>query len=75
MIVMWHLCFINFSVVVNRVATYKELDSDLFKHAAFATLDDMNLRLLTKRLNLEADIKEVTLKMTEVAETFFCKRT
>ena len=46
------------SVIVNRVATYKELDSDLFKHAAFATLDDMNLRLLTKRLNLEADIKE-----------------
>ncbi|XP_034248065.1 intraflagellar transport protein 43 homolog isoform X3 [Thrips palmi] len=46
------------SVVVNRVATYKELDSDLFKHAAFATLDDMNLRLLTKRLNVEADIKE-----------------
>lgn len=46
------------SVVINRVATYKELDSDLFKHAAFATLDDMNLRLLTKRLNLEADIKE-----------------
>lgn len=46
------------SVIVNRVATYKELDSDLFKHAAFATLDDMNLRLLTKRLNVEADVKE-----------------
>ncbi|XP_026274174.1 intraflagellar transport protein 43 homolog isoform X2 [Frankliniella occidentalis] len=46
------------SVIINRVATYKELDSDLFKHAAFATLDDMNLRLLTKRLNLEADVKE-----------------
>ncbi|KAJ1519299.1 hypothetical protein ONE63_004598 [Megalurothrips usitatus] len=46
------------TVVINRVATYKELDSDLFKHAAFATLDDMNLRLLTKRLNLESDIKE-----------------
>ncbi|KAK3909152.1 Intraflagellar transport protein 43-like protein A [Frankliniella fusca] len=46
------------SVIINRVATYKELDSDLFKHAAFATLDDMNLRLLTKRLNSEADVKE-----------------
>nr|CAD7260561.1 unnamed protein product [Timema shepardi] len=46
------------SVAVNRVATYKELDSDLLKHSAFATLDDINLQLLTKRLNLEADVKE-----------------
>ncbi|XP_069691811.1 intraflagellar transport protein 43 homolog A isoform X2 [Periplaneta americana] len=46
------------SVSVNRADTYKELDSDLFKHSAFATLDDVNLRLLTKCLNLETDIKE-----------------
>ena len=26
------------NVAVNRVDTYRELDSDLFKHAAFATL-------------------------------------
>ncbi|KAJ4443517.1 hypothetical protein ANN_05189, partial [Periplaneta americana] len=45
-------------VSVNRADTYKELDSDLFKHSAFATLDDVNLRLLTKCLNLETDIKE-----------------
>ncbi|KAJ9585296.1 hypothetical protein L9F63_002881 [Diploptera punctata] len=46
------------SVAVNRVDTYKELDSDLFKHAAFATLDDVNLRLLTRCLNLESEVKE-----------------
>nr|CAD7571062.1 unnamed protein product [Timema californicum] len=49
------------SVAVNRVATYKELDSDLLKHSAFATLDDINLQLLTKRLNLEADVKEISV--------------
>jgi intraflagellar transport protein 43 len=49
---------------VDRVDTYKELDSDLLKHAAFATLDDVSLRLLTKCLNLESEVKEVgvTLK-------------
>lgn len=44
---------------MNRVDTYKELDSDLFKHATFATLDDVSLRLLIKSLNLESEIKEV----------------
>jgi hypothetical protein len=44
---------------VNRVDTYKELDSDLFKHATFANLDDISLRLLLKSLNLESEIKEV----------------
>jgi hypothetical protein len=44
---------------VDRVDTYKELDSDLFKHTAFATLDDVSLRLLTKCLNLESEVKEV----------------
>ena len=29
------------NVAVNRVDTYKELDSDLFKHAAFATLEEV----------------------------------
>jgi hypothetical protein len=32
------------SVSVNRVATYRELDSDLLKHVAFATIDDIDLR-------------------------------
>lgn len=44
---------------MNRVDTYKELDSDLFKHATFATLDDVSLRLLIKSLNIESEIKEV----------------
>ena len=44
---------------MNRVDTYKELDSDLFKHATFASLDDVSLRLLIKSLNLESEIKEV----------------
>lgn len=46
------------SVAVNRVATYKELDSDLLRHAAFSTLDDIDLRLLTNCLSNEADIRE-----------------
>jgi len=62
----WHIYFyfiylflIFSSSTVNRVDTYKELDSDLFKHATFATLDDVSLRLLIKSLNLESEIKEV----------------
>ena len=39
------------SVAVNRVATYRELDSDLLRHVAFATIDDIDLRLLTKGKN------------------------
>jgi len=46
------------SVAVNRVATYKELDSDLFKHAAFSTLDDIDLRLLTRCMAPESAVKE-----------------
>ena len=46
------------SVTVNRVATYKELDNDLLKHVAFATLDDIDLKLLTKRMAPEAALKE-----------------
>lgn len=29
------------SVAVNRVSTYKELDSALLKHAAFSTMEDI----------------------------------
>merc|ERR1712156_1247500 len=46
------------SVAVNRVATYKELDNDLLKHVAFATLDDIDLKLLTKRMAPESALKE-----------------
>lgn len=46
------------SVAVNRVATYQELDSDLLKHAAFNTLDGIDLRLLTRCLAPENEIKE-----------------
>ena len=31
------------NVAVNRVDTYKELDNDLFKQAAFATLEEIDL--------------------------------
>ncbi|KAF2356902.1 Intraflagellar transport protein 43 [Trinorchestia longiramus] len=55
------------SVAVNRVATFKELDSDLLRHAAFSTLDDIDLRMLTEVLANEADVREVSLCMlTEV---------
>lgn len=52
------------SSTVDRVDTYKELDSDLLKHAAFATLDDVSLRLLTKCLNLESEVKEADTAWT-----------
>ena len=34
------------SVAVNRVATYTELDNDMFKHAAFSTLEEIDLRYI-----------------------------
>ena len=46
------------NVAVNRVDTYKELDSDLFKHAAFATLEEVDLRLLTRHMVPESALKE-----------------
>ncbi|KAH3844982.1 intraflagellar transport protein 43 homolog A-like isoform X2 [Dreissena polymorpha] len=47
------------NVAVNRVATYKELDNDLLKQAAFLTLDgEIDLKLLTKSLSTEADLVE-----------------
>lgn len=47
------------NVAVNRVATYRELDNDLLKQAAFLTLDnEIDLKLLTKSLSTEADLVE-----------------
>lgn len=47
------------NVAVNRVATYRELDNDLLRHAAFLTLDnDIDLKLLSKGLSAEADVQE-----------------
>ena len=46
------------NVAVNRVDTYKELDNDLFKQAAFATLEEIDLRLLTRRMAQESSLKE-----------------
>ena len=46
------------AVSVNRVATYRELDNDLLKHVAFATMEDIDLRLLTRCLAPESSLKE-----------------
>ncbi|XP_059143791.1 intraflagellar transport protein 43 homolog A-like [Physella acuta] len=47
------------NVAVNRVATYRELDTDLLKQAAFLTLDnEIDLKLLTKTLSPSEDIIE-----------------
>ncbi|XP_044129504.1 intraflagellar transport protein 43 homolog [Bufo gargarizans] len=47
------------SVQVNRVMTYRDLDNDLMRHAAFQTLDgEIDLKLLTKVLSPEADVRE-----------------
>ena len=51
------------SVVVNRVATYRELDNDLLKHAQFLTLDnEIDLKLLARGLSSEADVHEVRMQ-------------
>ncbi|XP_050721671.1 intraflagellar transport protein 43 homolog A-like [Eriocheir sinensis] len=61
------------SVAVNRVATFKELDTDLLRHAAFSTLDDIDLRLLTSCLAPESEVREPDIQwrwdplFTEVA--------
>ncbi|RUS84293.1 hypothetical protein EGW08_007937 [Elysia chlorotica] len=47
------------NVAINRVATYRELDNDLLRQAAFLTLDnDIDLKLLTKGLSPAEDIIE-----------------
>ncbi|XP_066461849.1 intraflagellar transport protein 43 homolog [Eleutherodactylus coqui] len=51
------------SVQVNRVMTYRDLDNDLMRHAAFQTLDgDIDLKLLTKVLSPEGDVREDDLR-------------
>jgi len=52
------------NVAVTRVATYKELDTDLFKHAAFATLEEIDLRILTRGMAPEAALKEADEQWT-----------
>lgn len=52
------------NVAVNRVATYRELDSDLLKQSTFSTLDNIDLKLLTKYLAAESEIQEDDLPWT-----------
>lgn len=47
------------TVALNRFATYKQLDSDLHRHAGLFTLDgDIDLKILANVLSSEEDIKE-----------------
>lgn len=46
------------TVSVNRVATYKELNSDLLKQGAFAALEDVDLSILAKSLQNEMVLNE-----------------
>ncbi|CAK9821041.1 Intraflagellar transport protein 43 homolog [Anthophora plagiata] len=46
------------TVNVNRVAAYKELDTDLVKNAAFTSLNGVNLSLLAGKLYNENLTKE-----------------
>ncbi|KAJ7345022.1 hypothetical protein JRQ81_000972 [Phrynocephalus forsythii] len=47
------------SVQVNRVLTYRDLDNDLMKYAAFQTLDgEIDLKLLSKVLAPEQEVRE-----------------
>jgi len=52
------------SIVVNRVATYHQLDSTLMKHAAFSTLEDIDLSLLTRYLCSEAESMDEAVAWT-----------
>ncbi|KTF93547.1 hypothetical protein cypCar_00043998, partial [Cyprinus carpio] len=53
--------FLVFSIQVNRVMTYRELDNDLMKYSAFQTLDgEIDLKLLTKVLVPEQEVREVS---------------
>ena len=53
------LCF---SVAVNRVATYRELDNDLLKQAAFLTLVSMNIILDLRGVLLVAFFHHLNLE-------------
>ncbi|XP_032261533.1 intraflagellar transport protein 43 homolog [Phoca vitulina] len=47
------------SIQVNRVMTFRDLDNDLMKYAAFQTLDgEIDLKLLTKVLAPEHEVRE-----------------
>ncbi|NP_001279310.1 intraflagellar transport protein 43 homolog [Callorhinchus milii] len=47
------------SIQVNRVMTYRDLDNDLMKYAAFQTLDgEIDLKLLTRVLSAEQEVRE-----------------
>ncbi|XP_064623832.1 intraflagellar transport protein 43 homolog A-like isoform X5 [Lineus longissimus] len=47
------------NIAVNRVATFRELDNDLLRHAAFLTLDnEIDLKLLAKWLSAESEVIE-----------------
>ncbi|XP_012283816.1 intraflagellar transport protein 43 homolog A isoform X2 [Orussus abietinus] len=46
------------SVGVNRVAAYKELDTELLRSTALASLDDVNLSLLAEKLYPDKLVRE-----------------
>ncbi|CAN7999634.1 unnamed protein product [Ixodes hexagonus] len=52
------------SVPMGQMDTFQQLDSELLKQAAFATLDGCDVRLLAKHLSLEEDLKEPDVAWT-----------
>uniref|UniRef100_A0A4W6EY43 Intraflagellar transport 43 n=1 Tax=Lates calcarifer TaxID=8187 RepID=A0A4W6EY43_LATCA len=56
------------SIQVNRVMTYRDLDNDLKYYSAFQTLDgEIDLKLLTKVLAPEQEVKEVSEFLVNIA--------
>lgn len=53
-----HLLDTSAGVSVKRVATYQELNADLLKMGAFASLDGVDLSILTRCLAAEAELHE-----------------
>ncbi|XP_076733808.1 intraflagellar transport protein 43 homolog isoform X1 [Maylandia zebra] len=55
-------------VQVNRVMTYRDLDNDLKNYSAFQTLDgEIDLKLLTKVLAPEQEVREVSEFLVNIA--------
>ncbi|XP_025756844.1 intraflagellar transport protein 43 homolog isoform X5 [Oreochromis niloticus] len=55
-------------IQVNRVMTYRDLDNDLKNYSAFQTLDgEIDLKLLTKVLAPEQEVREVSEFLVNIA--------
>lgn len=68
---MTQLCIIFVFVRVgHKVASYKELELDLLKHSSFASLEDVNLRVLTPFIQSQQSLEDPDTPWTR--DSLFC---